>query len=265
MPESAGQLDHTTAANIVMLEPRYPYLLVATMPDDDFYYLVKLSDAALDSILMAAAEAYYLGTPYTRRAKVEPYVEVDGYLWGYRSHRPEVDYTYIHVERFAPSLSSSKASGSVTSALGAAALMHAVMQRRAPQMAFLGKLHTHPYESVTEVQDEKGWNFSSQDRQWWPEIENDRMDLLPLYGTDAPLWLVVAVAPLKKVNFSSGANSIDDRLNIWRIDIGELRFWLHAEMGYPDDHGIAQFDQPVVLDMFPPFYNVPGDRLRPST
>ena len=106
MPESARQLDDTTAANIVMLEPRYPYLLVATMPDDDFYYLVKLSDAALDSILLAAAEAYYLGTPYTRRAKDDPYVEVDGYLWGYRNHRPEVAYTYIHVERFAPSVPS---------------------------------------------------------------------------------------------------------------------------------------------------------------
>ena len=153
----------------------------------------------------------------------------------------------------------------MTSAPGAARLMHAVMQRRAPQMAFLGKLHTHPYDSVTEVENERGWEFSDLDRQWWPELEDDRMDLLPLYGTDAPLWLVVAVAPLKKVRFSPGAKSLDNTLNVWRFDIGELRFWLHAEVAYPDNEGVALFDQPVVLDMFPPFYNVPGDRLRPST
>lgn len=70
---------------------------------------------------------------------------------------------------------------------------------------------------------------------------------------------MVAVAPLKRVRFSRGARNLDNMPNVWRFDVGELRFWLHAEVGDLNDDGIAQFDEPVVLDLFPSFHTVPGD------
>ena len=115
---------------------------------------------------------------------------------------------------------------------------------------------------MNEVRKVQGRQFSEQDRHWWPEIDDDGLGLLPPYGAEAPLWLVIAVAPLQRVPFNAGAKSVGKRLNVWQFNVGELRFWPHAEVGHPDDTGIAQLDQDVVLDMFPPFYNVPGDRLR---
>ena len=224
-------------------------------------YIVKISDHALDTMLLAAAETYYLGAGTKRAA--EQYVEVNGYLWGSQRLDPDTNCTHVFVDRFGPSISSRKSAGAVRPNSKASGLMHAVIQRRAPHLAFLGDFHTHPYDSLQDVMDIKGWEFSNTDRQWWPARDaEDEIDIWRILGEQMPLWLVVAVAPLQRVFANVGARPLKD--NVWRFDIGELRFWLNAEMGKRDKDGIVQFVDDVFLDMFPPFTNDAGDRLVPD-
>ena len=112
------------------------------MPDVS-YCEVRLADHAVDAMLLAATEAYYLGRPQGRRRKRERFVEVDGYLWGYRVQKPDGS-TYIYVDRFAPGIASERGPDAVTPNWGAAPLMNAIMEARAPQMTFLGSFHTAP-------------------------------------------------------------------------------------------------------------------------
>ena len=134
--------------------------------------------------------------------------------------------------------------------------------RRSPHLSFLGELHTHPYDSLREVNAVKGWEFSDEDREWWPESEDDETSVWRLYDAgELPLWLVLAVAPLQRVHDTEGAKPITARENVWTFDVGELRFWLHAELGDRDAAGTIQFEKDVVLNMTAPFSNLAGDRL----
>ena len=143
------------------------------MQQDDF--VVKVSDETLDSMLLAATETYYLGTGHKRRRNDNSdYVEINGYVWGTRRY---TDHWYIHVERFGPSISSRRGSGWYIANSAAPWLMNAIIGRRAPQLTLLGEVHTHPYSTVQEVKNNSGWEFSHQDRKWWPESEDDESSI----------------------------------------------------------------------------------------
>ena len=224
------------------------------------YCEVKFSDHALDAMLLAATEAYCLGVPQNARRgrrKGNVSVEVDGYLWGYRTRKPKGDM-YIYVDRFGPSISSEKDADSVTPAYGSASLMNAIIERRAPQMTFLGTFHTHPFGSISEVDEWNGWQFSNPDRECWSELD-DSTSFCDRYGDDAALWLVIAVARLQKVHFKPCAEPLAP--NIWKFDVGDMRFWVNAELVRPDEDDFAQPEGDVVLDMAPAFLNSAGDRV----
>ncbi len=224
---------------------------------------VRFSDHALDAMLLAATEAYCLGVPQKTprgRRKAPVSVEVDGYLWGYRTTKPGGD-TSIFVDRFGPSVSSEKASGWVRPAEGSARLMNAIMERRAPQMTFLGTFHTHPYRSIKKVESVNGWQFSDGDRKCWSELDTGT-DFADVYGDDAALWLVIAVARLQKVHMKVMAEQLRPNIpNIWKFDVGDMRFWVNAELVRPDEEGVAESQGGVVLDMDPAFLNWTGDRI----
>ena len=226
------------------------------MPDST----VRFSDHALDAMLLAATEAYCLGVPQKTprgRRKAPVSVEVDGYLWGYRTTKPGGD-TSIFVDRFGPSVSSEKASGWVRPAEGSARLMNAIMERRAAQMTFLGTFHTHPYRSIQKVESENGWQFSDGDRECWSELDAGT-EFADMYGADPALWLVIAVARLQKVHLKIMAEKL--RSNIWKFDVGDMRFWVNAELVRPDDEDVAQSQGGVEIDMNPAFLNWTGDRI----
>ena len=227
----------------------------------DHEYIVSVSDEALDSILLAAAETYYLGhgRKSNRKDNFE-YVEINGYLWG--SYVPHGDFrSYIHVEKFGPSISARKRRDSYEANEQAPWLMHSIIKRRSPHLKFLGEIHTHPYDSLEDVNSAKGWEFSDEDRDWSHEKDENEYSVWKLYDLDFPLWLVLAVTPLQRVRGSNGATQHSEQGNIWRFDIGELRFWLHAEVGQRDDQGYVQFEKNTWLNLYAPFTNEARDRL----
>ena len=223
------------------------------MSEDEFLYVVNVSDEALDAMLLAATEAYCFGVG--RRTKGEPRVEVDGYLWGFHRDDPDANYTWIQVERFAPSMSSRRSPDWVEPNEESAKLMHAIMTRRTPQLAFVGEVHTHPYDSLSQVLEINGWEFSKMDREATSET------VWQLCGEHSPLWIVIAIAPLQRVQGSEGPRNLDEQMNVWQFDVGEMRFWLHAEVAERDDEGTVHFPEHTVLYLLPRFLNAPGDRI----
>ena len=220
------------------------------MRDDDFLYFVNISDEALDAMLLAAAEAYHFGVG--RRTLGEPHVEVDGYLWGFHRDDFANNYTWIQVERFAPSMSSTRSPDWVKPNEEAAELMHAIVTRRTPQLAFVGEVHTHPYACLSDVREAQGWDFSPEDRDAASET------VWHLCGERPPLWIVIAIAPLQKVHRNEG---LQLRKNLLQFDVGEMRFWLHAEVAERNPDGTVDFLEGTMIWEPPRFLNTSGDRM----
>lgn len=219
------------------------------MPDEEQCYQVRVSDAALDCMLMAATEAYMLGD----ERQYGQYVEIDGYVWGF--HVDRGDETLIQVERFAPAISSKRASDSVEPNEDAALVMDAVMAQLCPQLSFLGEVHTHPYESLRQAQAAHGWRFSDEDLMSMSDT------VWQLTRDRPPLWLVVAIAPIEKVR-ATLPEEIKDDSAAWRFDVGNMRFWLNAEVVVDlDEDGRVQFAETTLLNMVPRPFNFSGNQL----
>lgn len=220
------------------------------MYDEEHFFHVRFSDAALDSMLLAATEAYFLGDG----RRLGTYVEVDGYLWGFYAEIGD-DHTLIQVERFAPSFSSQRSPNSVVPNEDAARLMHDVMVQLCPQLTLLGEVHTHPYDSLEDARDARGWLFSDED------LESMSATIWELTGDQPPLWLVIAIAPLQRVR-STLPEETDDKSGAWQFDVGNMRFWLHAEVVPElDEDGVARFAKNTYVDLVPRLFNPSGSRL----
>lgn len=220
------------------------------MPDDEHFFQIRFSDAAMDSILLAATEAYFLGDG----SRLGTYVEIDGYLWGFYAHHGD-DHTLVQVEKFAPAFSSKRSPRSVQPNESAAPLMNGVMAQLCPHLSFLGEVHTHPYDDLDDAREARGWFFSDEDRAWMSD------PVWQLTGDEPPLWLVVAIAPLQRVR-STLPEELADGSGAWQFDLGNMRFWLNAEM-VPEvlDDGSVRFAKNTYLDLVPRHFNPSGNRL----
>ena len=200
-------------------------------------------------MLLAATEAYFLGDG----RRLGTYVEIDGYLWGFYAEASD-EHSLIQVERFAPSFSSKRTPESVEPNEDAARLMHDMMVQLCPQLTFLGEVHTHPYDSLEDARDARGWLFSEED------LESMSDTVWELTGDQPPLWLVIAIGPLQRVR--STLPEQVDQSGTWQFDLGNMRFWLHAEVVPElDEDGVAGFAENTYLDLVPRLFNPSGNRL----
>ena len=220
------------------------------MSHDGCFYQVRFSDQAVDSMLLAATEAYCLGD----RRQPGAYVEIDGYLWGFYGDFDGGNHALIQVERFAPSFSSRRTPDSVEPNEDAANLMHNVMAKLSPHLSFLGEVHTHPYDSLDDAMNARGWLFSDEDRVSMSDT------VWQLTGDRPPLWVVIAVAPLQRVH-TTMPEELKNGSGAWQFDVGNMRFWLHAEVVPEIQNGVARFARCTYLDMVPRLVNPSGSRL----
>lgn len=157
-------------------------------------YTVRVSDEVLESMALAAIEAYCLGDG---RDDPGSKIETLGYVWGYR--RIIDDLTIIFVSKISISISATRDNDSVTPHPEAAALKDEFVTRWSPQLTLLGDFHTHPYDDLDTVKRINGFEFSPADFRCF---END--DFIWEKSGNAPVMLVMTICRLKRVRESWG-------------------------------------------------------------
>lgn len=218
-------------------------------------FLVTLSERFVESVTLAALEAYVLGDGQPRRRR-ERAVETFGYVWGHAKRQD--DGAVIHLDRMSLSISSLREPDAVTPNRHAAELKCNLMERWSPHLSLVGDFHTHPYRDLTETKENRGWEFSDADVS---SFEED--DFLWEKADDLPVAVVVAVCRLGRVPETYGSTAVGDAVE--SFDVGEFRFWVGVNVGYLDEDGDRRQTfvdrKGVLLDLGSRFSNVAGDRV----
>lgn len=216
-------------------------------------FRVKLSDALVESMTLAAVEAYVLGVG--KKGKVSGF-ETMGYIWGYRKKTDNVIVLYL--DRMSLSVSAKKSSNSVKPNEYAAELKNNIVQQLSPQLMLLGDFHTHPYYDLEECKSCRGWEFSDHDKRFFLGD-----DFLWEAADSTPINIVIAVCRLGRVQEKVGATIISEC--VWQYDVGEFRFWINVNVGYmhPMDGRVTTEEkgEGVFLDFDARFYNGAGNRV----
>ncbi|NSY16158.1 hypothetical protein [Neorhizobium sp. AL 9.2.2] len=215
-------------------------------------FRITVSDDVLESMAMAAIEAYSLGDG---RRSVLNGLETFGYLWG--SKRVSQEETVFHLEKLSVSISAERTSESVKPHVKAARLKNDVMSRWAPHRTMLGSFHTHPYTSLDEVKKIYGYEFSEPD---FDLFHHD--DFLWEQSGNNPVNFAMTICKLSRVRESIGGDWL--RPNIWQFDVGEFRLWLNVCVGSLDDYGnrclTGNKRSAAHLELNTRFFNQAGDR-----
>ena len=221
-------------------------------------FRVRLSDGLIESMTLAAVEAYCLGDGHGKSG-----LETYAYVWGYK--RELEDETIFYLDRMSLSLSAARAEDSVTPSADAARLKNAIIERWSPHLTLLGDFHTHPFETLDGVlsafeEDEGptgGFHFSIADRE---SFHGD--DFLWEAADDTPVHILMTICRMGKVRESHGTTPL--KPHIWHYDVGEFRFWLTINVGYVEDderYLTVETEDEVYLELDSRFRNDAGDRV----
>ncbi len=217
-------------------------------------YRVRISDAALNQIVVSGVEAYCLRGVKSSRTGVE----ILGYLWG--TQRRSGEATLIHIDLATTSVVAKGTNTAVRAHKDSAVLMADVLDRWAPHLNLVGDFHTHPFCDLDEVNGVGGFQFSDEDRAAF--LEDDDIWGAALESGQHPIMLVLTICRMKRVRDTYGAMV---RNQISQFDLGHLRFWLNGAVGYIDRKKRRLTEEkrsPVYLDLNSRFFNMAGDRLK---
>jgi hypothetical protein len=191
-------------------------------------YLVRVSPQLLESMTLAAIEAYCYGdgaggsddNPLTHVAK-----ETLGHIWGFR--KIERDRTIFFLDRMSLNISATRGADSVFDLNNRAArLKNDVVKFLSPELSLLGDFHTHPHPNMSEtvVRREGLYQFSPED---FKSFIAD--DLIWESSNNNPVMLVITICERRRANTDVLGYP---HWNIATYPIGQFRFWISAVVGF---------------------------------
>lgn len=159
---------------------------------------ITVEDHAVPQLLTSALEAYEVGDRVGRRRTDK--LETFGLLWGYvisgrKSRNPHVVVTAATVET-----SALRKNDSVMPDLDSLRMKTEFFSRYWPHLEAVGTFHSHPYESLENVRECRGWRASTPnandpggDTVFWPQMHEELFCDTPYLA-----HLVVTVTSLSK-------------------------------------------------------------------
>ena len=210
---------------------------------------MTISERALESMVLAACEAYVFGNDDDREA-----VETYAHLWGFRRCSLDGGTEHVHVDRISVCVSAQVANDRAAVFTEVIALQDDIVKHWSPHLSLLGDFHTHPYGSRQELVGNRGWEFSDCDNT---SFRND--DNLWLRADGNPVSLVMAITELQAVHAGWAKRLRPYR---WRFDIGQYRFYLSGAAGQRDESGERKLIQcGVNLVLGHHLFNEAGNRV----
>lgn len=203
-------------------------------------YLVTLSENALISLILSSLEAYAI-EKRGYRGKDKKHLETYGSIYG-QPLELEDGRTLFRVEMAQTDTTAKQSCSSVQYSEEAISLKRSALASFWPHLDYLGDFHSHPYETLREARQTKGYFLSVEDRI---NLEDSWESFFR--GLRYRLGLVVTVAAMQRVRDN---NKIWEGkgLNCLEFTIGNFRLWIAAYCVYEVD-GIGCYTEDEDMDV----------------
>lgn len=211
---------------------------------------VTIEDHVVPQLMTSALEAYEIRHPNGR--KKEDRLETFGLLWGYviparESSRPRIVATVATVET-----SALRKEGSVEPDFDSLEMKMEFVKKYWPHLEVVGTFHSHPYNSVQEVKDVKGWRASPDDEEFWPDLHQTLFPETPYL-----VHLIVTVTALSKSGWAF-PKEIENNSG-FELSMGPRKVWMTSyatEICFEDEE--AGHEEVVRMMDFYPELDVPS-------
>lgn len=204
--------------------------------------LVHVEDHAVAQMMMAAIESYEIMQRSGKRTKARDRIETFGLLWGYVVPTKDTIAAKIIVTHATIETSALRDEDSVTPDFESMQFKKAFMGKYWPNVELVGTFHSHPYGSVQEVREVKGWQASIADTIFLPEVHEELAREQPHFA-----HLIVTVTKMSKSGWAS-----PQRLSLaseekagYEITADDRKLWLRAYssyFNYAEPENDAEFD-----------------------
>lgn len=186
---------------------------------------ITVEDHAVPQLITSALEAYEIGRKSSR--KKEDQLETFGLLWGYltpeRGSRP----SRIVVTTATVETSALVTKDSAQPDLDSLRMKMEFVTRYWPHLEVVGTFHSHPYESLAEAREAKGWQASSPenvgpnqgDTVFWPRLHEKLFLNTPYLG-----HLIICVTALQKTGWAL-PKEIQGNSG-FELSLGKRKIWI---------------------------------------
>lgn len=182
---------------------------------------IRISEMALLTMVLNGIEAYAVMNSNKKRDRENTKLETIGHMYGYSKETG--DEKYYFVDCISIDTTARQNTNSVGEYNESRRLKTDIVNSYWPHLELLGSFHSHPYDNIKEVHDNKGYYGSDADKE---TMEAD--------GEKIALILTIATLGKKSDN---GTRYKNGHSNCFQFTLGKLRLWLTAYATYEDEDG----------------------------
>lgn len=207
---------------------------------------IIVEDQVLPVLMSAAIEAFD-HEHKTPRGKGASGLETYGLLWGYViPSKSEDKANKIVVTTATIETSAVRHQDWVQPNLESIEAKKALIEQYWPHLELVGTFHSHPYETLEDVNETKGWRASEGDRAHWPSVHSELVTNQPLMA-----HLVFTVTELKKSGWAFPSEIVAKDHNGLTFTAGKKKLWLnsYASVSVDNDEGEGEGEVEKVFKM----------------
>ena len=197
---------------------------------------IIIEDHVVPQLLTSAIEAYTIGDTTSQRGKTENKLETFGLLWGYTLPEREGFPPRIVAVLATVETSAYRHNGWVKPSLESLGAKREFFETYWPNLELIGTFHSHPYESLKDIEENKGWqgsgkNDNSGDYEYWPHMHEEICS-----DIDHLAHLIISVVDLKRKS-----TRMPDRLpgredkSGYTFGAGSYRLWVRGYATYKEE------------------------------
>ncbi|MDH1471760.1 hypothetical protein [Shewanella sp. GD03713] len=222
---------------------------------------VVIEDHVMPVLMSAAIEAYDIVHKATERSKGKNKIETYGLLWGYSvPAKGENGEDKIIITSATIETSAIRHENYVQPDVESIETKKALIQQYWPHLELVGTFHSHPYDSLDDVNRIKGWEASSEeetgeygDTEYWPDFHKKIVPEQPLLA-----HLILTVAQLQKTGWALPDLIECSNHSYFRISAGMKKLWLNSYVSVCNtieddieesvDYEAYMYDDKITLD-----------------
>ncbi|KFZ36351.1 hypothetical protein HR45_16985 [Shewanella mangrovi] len=188
-------------------------------------------------LMSAAIEAYDIVHKATERSKGKNKLETYGLLWGYVvPAKGEKGEDKIVVTSATIETSAIRHENYVQPDIDSIETKKSLIQRYWPHLELVGTFHSHPYDSLGDVNENKGWEASSKketgkygDTEYWSDFHRDVSPEQPFLT-----HLILTVVQLQKTGWALPELVERSNYSFFKLSADTKKLWLNTYVSVCD-------------------------------